>query len=127
MHVMVSQSNGGGTTGYSYWVPNPQITFWTSWNGITSDDWPNLIPIQFTVDDLHTPESPDYQATIYSQSIPEDPARFRVIHDIPLDAHLVQPGDVLVMDNGQTTRELIVSSLQITNVDMDADMVIRYR
>ncbi|MBI3738362.1 MAG: PhnD/SsuA/transferrin family substrate-binding protein, partial [Chloroflexi bacterium] len=97
------------------------VDFYKSWNGIVSGEWPVGTPVELTVDDPETPESPDFQHTLYPE--PSSPGHPSLIYDIPQDQMGVQPGYVLTLNNGQNTIELTISSIQITDVDLDADTI----
>jgi hypothetical protein len=117
------RDDDGDKTMFGQHVPSYGFTFFPAWNGFVSDDWPLDVPIQFTADDPDTAESPDFQDIIYSQPAPWDPSRTWLIYEQNPAELLFAPGFTLTLDNGQIRKSLIISSIQITAVNLELDTV----
>jgi len=103
-------------------APNPNFNVWLSWNGVHGYQWPYGATVTLTVDDSGTPQSPDYAGTDVAHTASWDPNSTAVEFNLGgvLD---FEPGFVVTMSDGIITKTHTVTSVTITNANLDTDMV----
>ncbi len=119
----VQWEEDGDGTGYIYNIPvpsTPTIVVRANENRIEGYDWIADIAVQFSIDDPATPESPDFVLETVPYYPDWDPGR--VYLDINLE-YDIKPGDIITASNGSTSKQLVVSSLAFTSIDIDNDIV----
>ncbi|MDX1691490.1 MAG: hypothetical protein R3290_10745, partial [Acidimicrobiia bacterium] len=80
--------------------------------------WQGGVPITVTIDDPGTAVSPDFSGTTELGTYPDNPDEFYLEPGFD-----IQPGFTVEATDGVATKILFVTSLQITDIDFDNDLV----
>ena len=102
---------------------NPQVLARLRTNQVYGFFWPLETTVTITIDDPDTPESPDY---VDSQPTMPGPDFSHVFFDVWQSEFVVEPGHHIVMTDGTTTKELTVTDVYATDVDVAADTMSGY-
>ena len=118
-----SQQDEDGDSTLSRWsVPNPSIyTLLPPYGGgnkAEGYDWPLGAGVTLNIDDPDNGIGLDYTDTQTVTTSSWDPNRTWWVR--PRDFEL-QPGQLLTMSDGITTKEYTIQNLVVTNVDLNAD------
>jgi hypothetical protein len=117
------QTDLDGDSTYIDWhVPYPHFAARPEEDYIDGWDWPEGVPVTLTIDDLDTPESPDY-TDVQIPYFPDWDPNQTFVQFIFWDVFDLQPGHVVTLDNGTTIREHVATSLSITDFDLVNDIV----
>lgn len=102
--------------------PNPMIGARANADRVEGSDWPLGTVVTLTIEDPATPTSPDYQASTTVEPAPWDPNQTWFHIDFP-GVYDLKVGDIVTATGGSTTKQVTVSNLLITSVDLGTDIV----
>ena len=114
----------GDRTMFGFTIPNPVIFSRANDDQIEGWDWPIGETVTIEVDDPATEDNPDYTRSVLVEIIEGDPHSFLFF----TEDYDLRPGDIVTAYTdtpvyGLLTKTLNVSSLTITNVDLELDIV----
>jgi len=113
--------DGDGT--HVHWrVPNPSFTVWLPINAVHGYEWTDGVEVALTINDPGTPDPVDYSDSQTVGPAPWDPEQTFVFFDLQ-EAFAIQPGHVVSLSDGVTTKTHTVRNLAVTGVDADLDTV----
>ncbi len=102
-------------------IPSPGFGVRANDDEIEGWWWPQGAVVNVTIEDLATPESPDYSGTAVVDIVfPGNDHRFRLRLNGEFD---IVPGHIVTVSDGNTTRHTTVTGLAVTNVNADTDVV----
>jgi len=118
--VSVTDDDGDATLVYG-WVPNPVIQVEPLEDRIEGWEWPEGSWVTLTIDDDQDPGNGVlFEETDMAMSDPR--VQTRVTFD--LDGRFdLQPGHLVVLDDGEFSKSIFVTNLAVTEVDPDADII----
>jgi hypothetical protein len=99
------------------YINGPGIRAHPAWDSIDAWWWSENKMLTLTIDDPNTPKNPD----IKMKKSGADKFAGTVWFD--LAGYDLKPGDFITLSDGVLTKTLTVSSLKITNVDVDFNIV----
>lgn len=99
--------------------PSPSVRAHPVWDSVDGWNWPQDAILHLTIEDPNTTTSPDLQMEMPGTV---DPNLGSVWFDFA-GVYDLKPGDEVALSDGTTTRNLVVSTHEITSVDLDADTV----
>jgi hypothetical protein len=114
----------GDATFYGTNIPNPSIFARANFDKLDGWGWPIGETVIIDIDDPSTETNPDYSQSILIEILEEDPRSFQFF----IEDYDLKPGDIITAFvetavYGSITKTLVVSSLTITNVDLESDIV----
>ena len=113
--------DGDGT--HVHWrVPNPRFTVWPTQGSVDGYEWPDGAEVCLSIDDLDPEVSPDHFECQTAGYVPWHSGETWVGFDLRGAFH-VQPGYIVTMADGVTTKTHTVTSVAVTAVDPAADTV----
>jgi hypothetical protein len=112
----------GDATQVNWRVPVPRLTVVAADDRVDGYEWPEGAAVTLSIDDLGTPENPDYVDAQTVIAAPWDPEVTWVGFEFG-DTFDVQPGHAVMLTDGVVVKEHIVTNLMITSIDANADMV----
>ncbi len=98
---------------------DPIIAVFVNQNHVGGFQWPEGTPVTVAIDDPGTPDNPDYTDT---QTAVADEGGTSVGFSLG-ELFTIQPGCVVTMTDGLTTKVHTVTSLTVTAADMDTDTI----
>ena len=102
-------------------VYNPIIGVDVDIDRVQGWDWPLGAMVNFEIDDPLTSENPDYTNSVIVEAADWDPnLMYFTFHTNEYD---VKPGDIVTATDGNTTKQLIVTTFRITDADLNLDIV----
>ena len=119
-----AQRDANGNQTWADWhMPNPNLSVRANDDRVEANEWPLGDVITLEIDDPGTPlVNPDYSDTQIVVVHPQDPNGTYVSFDIKGFVD-IQPGFVVSMSDGVTTKTHTVTGLEFTSVDLDGDLV----
>jgi len=118
-NVQAYDTDGDGTMAH---LLIPSMDVWFKNGYISAYNWPLGTQLTLTVDDPSTPQPTDYTAITDSITAPWDPKQ--TVGQFNLNgAFVILPGMTITVSGGSTTKELVVSNLTITNIDLVNDTI----
>ena len=112
----------GDNTNAGYNVPNPSFAVRLFDAQVDGWEWPLGAVVTMTIDDPATSQTPDYTDTNIVVVAEWDPNQTSVRFDFSY-LYFIQPGHIVTLNDGVTTKVHTVIDLGITDVDMDAETV----
>ena len=112
----------GDATAVDWRVPNPRFGVWPNWGGVQGYEWPEGAEVTLTIDDPGTPNPVDYSDSQIAGYVPWYSGETWVGFDLRGRFH-VQPGYIVTMADGATTKTHTVTDLAVTAVNPGADTV----
>ncbi len=110
------RDDDGDSTEWHWSIANPQFYVAPARDGMGGNEWPAGADLLVTIDDLATPLSPDYVGNAQVGQWGE--------FDMPdLGGFDLAAGQLVTVTDGATTKTHVVTVLQVTGVDSDADTV----
>jgi hypothetical protein len=108
--------NGMAGESYCEWIPEPpSFLVWRDRFGITGSGWPANVEVQVTADNPETMEKPDIELTLTTNT----KGMFEGANLFPG----LQPGWLITVTYGMTTKTHIVKDISITDADPTTDIV----
>ncbi len=105
-----------------YTIP-PSISVRANWDTLSLDDFAVGAELSLEIDDPGTTINPDYSTIVNGIEItPWDPSGTSVSLDLA-GIFDIQPGQVITVENGLKAKTLLVSPLEITEIDLKNDKV----
>jgi len=112
----------GDCTQVEWWIPNPTFGVRANDDRIEGWEWPEGATLTITIDDPVTSVNPDASRTATVGTPEWDPNR--TWFELHLwDVIDIQPGFLVTVTDGVTTKEHTVLDLVFTEIDIDADVV----
>lgn len=102
-------------------MPNPNIYARANDNRIEGNDWPLGETVSVEIDDPSTPQDPDYSNNVIVEVADWNPNLN--MFGLNLNNYDLKVGDIVTATQGNTIKQLVVSNLMITNVNLDTDIV----
>jgi branched-chain amino acid transport system substrate-binding protein len=121
----VEQYDDDGDLTFVSWEapPLPWVTGDVGENRIWGGgDWSLTSALAVSVDDPSTGDVPDFATTAMMEQMPWDPSVYEFVLDLGANIDL-QPGFEIVVTGPDHVKNLTLTSLEITNVDFDSDLV----
>lgn len=118
-----NQSDEDGDFTQIHWrVPNPRFDAWYMDGNISAYEWPVGTQLTLEIEDPSTSQSPDYSTTTEVVVAPWEPNE--TVGEFHLNgAFEIQPGMTLTVSGGPFSKDLVVSNLTVTSIDLDADLI----
>ena len=111
----------GDNTTVSWRVPNPYIQASSSSDWINAYDWPNGTMVTLTIDDPSNGIGVDKTSIATVGPAPWNPNEN--VAQFDLQGFDVQPGHLIEVTDGTTSRTMIPTNLAVTVLDVDADKI----
>jgi hypothetical protein len=112
----------GDCTQFGLHIPNPNFNVRANEDRVEANEWPLGNTVTLEINDPGTTKNPDYTGTKIVGSKPDDSSQTYV--DFNLNGIFdIQPGFVVKLSDSKTTKTHIVTSLAITDYDLDLDTV----
>lgn len=99
--------------------PSPSLRAHPVWDNVDGWNWPEEATLHLAIDDPGTELSPDLEMELPGTI---DPNIGSVWFDFA-GTYDLKPGDQVTMSDGTTTKSLVVSSHEITAVDLEAETI----
>lgn len=119
--AQINDSDGDGTW-VGWRLSNPTFAVRMTDAQVEGWEWPLGADVTMTIDDPGTPESPDYTDTQTVLVADWDPKQTYVQFNFRY-VYFIQPGHVVTLTDGATTKIHVVTNLSLANVDQDTDTV----
>ncbi|MGD1993858.1 MAG: peptide ABC transporter substrate-binding protein, partial [Anaerolineae bacterium] len=117
------QADGDGDVTRANWrVPRPYLEAWAENDRIEGADWPDGTAVTLSIDDPNNGAGVDFTDTQTAYVPPWDPSRTRVDFDL-WDRFDLEPGHIVTVSDGATTKTHVVTPLTIGGADPDTDVV----
>jgi hypothetical protein len=113
--------NGNGTM-YGVAIPNPRFDAWFEDGVIDAYDWDIGTQLTLEIEDPGTGLSPDYSTTTTVAIAPQDPNQ-TLGKFILNGAFVITPGMIITVSGASATKQLVVSDLSVTSVDLVNDTI----
>ena len=100
--------------------PNPWLIAFPEYDAVEAWEWPDGATVYLTIDDLTTPDNPDYaQKGVMDVTTWGDPRTY-VLFEF---SYNLKPGDVVTVTDLEIARTHVVQNLSVTAVDEVAETV----
>ncbi len=110
----------GDSTVYFWWVPeDPQVQIVINHQEIHCSYWPFGAELSLTIDDPDNGVGVDYSASAWVDQVLNGDETFALF--APGDQYEIQPGDLVTVSDGDTTKEHVVYHLDVTNINPETD------
>jgi hypothetical protein len=120
-NVRLTDEDGDATQVDGY-VPNPTFAVRVNSNWVEANEWELDASLTLEIDDPDNGPGVDYTDTQTVGEAPWDPSQTYV--EIQFEGlYDVQPGDVVTLTDGVTSKTHIVTSIEITGYDLESDLV----
>jgi len=116
------RDENGNATAVDWHVPNPMFAVRVNANWVEANEWDLGTSLTLKIDDPDNGPGVDYSDTQTVEEAPWDPSQtyaeiqFEGVYD-------VQPGDVVTLTDGTTTKTHVVTMIEITGYDLENDLV----
>jgi hypothetical protein len=115
----ITKWDDDGDSTVRYWhVPNPKMTASITMNSVYGYDWPLGHTVTLTIDDPSNGTGVDYTGT--TTVVGNEDRTYAWFDSISFD---ILPGQLITLTDGSTTKELVVQSIAVTEINKDTDIV----
>jgi hypothetical protein len=112
----------GNHTDADWKVPNPNIIIWSNEDRVEAYEWPLGHTVTLAIDNPLTGKNPDFTDTRIIGVLPWDPSQTYAEFNLK-GLFDIQPGFHVILSDGTTTKAHTVTSVAVTGVDLDKDLV----